>query len=594
MTKRIPEAAVDEVLARTDIRATIEPYVSLQSRGGRYWGLCPFHKEKTPSFSVSPQDGLFYCFGCHAGGSVLQFLMRIEGWSFVETVRELAQRSGVRLPELEESREAAQRRSKKDVYLRVMELACQFYEAQLRTQRGEVAVEYLKGRSVDGQTAKSFRLGFAPDDWSALMGALRAKQADPREVEEAGLVLPRKSGGHYDRFRNRVMFPVVDRMGRVVAFSGRALGPVDKQKYINSPEVPYFKKGEHLYGIHAAKEALRMTREAILVEGNFDVVTLHAAGINTVVAPLGTALTVSQARLLKRVSDSVVIVFDGDEAGQRAMIKAIGPCYEVELPVKAALLPEGEDPDTFVRSHGKAAFEALLGRARPLAEVALDRIIRPAVGMSPELRVQAGRSAGKLLQVIPKGALRRSYTEEAARRLELRPRDLVVAKTTRRQGTQVTPAQAEPTAKLSAKERLMVQLLIDDPSLVATFAQDRQLSETVRPALRPFLSALEEAAQGGEILRRERLMDEYEGPLRGPLLEAIFAPREYDTRDKEAIRKTLWQLQWDRVKQIKRQIQEELRAAEREDDQARLSDLENRDRQLTRELNDLQRQHTRG
>ena len=367
----IPESAVDEVLARTDIRTTIEPYIKLTRKGGRFWGLCPFHNEKTPSLSVSPDQGLFYCFGCGAGGSAIQFLTRLEGWTFVETVQELARRAGVTLPEPEDGRSAdavRRQRSEKEAYHHLMEQACRFYERALASDGAKQAVDYLKSRGVDGQTAKRFRLGFAPDGWSGLLDALRRNKVSEAAVEGAGMALPRKTGsGHYDRFRNRIMFPVVDQMGRVVGFSGRTLDSEVPQKYINSPELPFFKKGDHLYGIHAAKEQLRKTREAIVVEGNFDVVTLHAAGVGAAVAPLGTALTERQIRLLKRVSDRLVLVFDGDDAGRRAMLKCLGPCYTVELPVRAALLPQDSDPDSFVREQGVEAFQQLIERARPRA-----------------------------------------------------------------------------------------------------------------------------------------------------------------------------------------------------------------------------------
>lgn len=589
MAKRIPESAVDEVLARTDIRGVIEPYVKLQRRGGRLWGLCPFHREKSPSFSVSPEEGLFYCFGCSAGGSSIQFVMRIESWSFPEAIRELATRAGVQLPEEEHDPHQATRRSEKEAYFQILELACRFYEAELRQDRAQVAVEYLQKRGVDGVTAKAFRLGYAPNDWTALLGALRRNKLDEQAVEKAGLALARKSSGYYDRFRDRIMFPVIDRMGRVIGFSGRALGAVEKQKYINSPEIPFFKKGDNLYGIHAAKDALRIEREAIVVEGNFDVVTLHAAGFKTTLAPLGTALTESQVRLLRRVADSAVIVFDGDEAGQRAMRRALAPSYEVGLPVRAAILPENSDPDSFVREHGSEAFTALLKRARPLAEVAVDQTIGTAIGSSVEERVRAAKNAADVLSVLPDGPVRRNYTEDVARRLELRASDVAT-----RSKTAQRPDKTVVTQGLPARERLIIQLVVDEPSLATVLCQQTSFDHLVRAEIQPFIRHISHLSESETAPRLERVVSEFESPLREPILAALSGPREYDPSDKEAMRKTLWQLQVERVKQVKRQLAEKIRTAERADNDARMVELAEQDRLLNRELRELQRQQFRG
>jgi len=517
--------------------------------------------------------------------------MRIESWNFPEAVRELATRAGVQLPEEEHDPHQATRRSEKEAYFQILELACRFYESELRQTSAKVAVEYLQGRDVDGPTAKAFRLGYAPNDWTALLGALRRNKVDERAVEKAGLALPRKSSGYYDRFRDRIMFPVIDRMGRVIGFSGRALGVVDKQKYINSPEIPFFKKGENLYGIHAAKEALRTDREAVVVEGNFDVVTLHAAGFKTTIAPLGTALTESQVRLLRRVADSAVIVFDGDEAGQRAMRKALAPSYAVGLPVRAAILPDGSDPDSFVREHGQEAFAALLKRARPLAEVAVDQTIGQAIGSSVEERVRAAKNAAEVLSVLPAGPVRRNYTEDVARRLELRTTEVA---TRSKAAAESRPAEAAVVQGLPARDRLIIQLVVDEPTLATVLCQQASFDHLVRAEIQPFIRHISHLSELETAPRLERVVSEFDSPLREPILAALAGPREYDRSDKEAMRKTLWQLQVERVKQVKRQLAEEIRTAERADNDARMVELAEQDRLLNRELRELQRQQFRG
>jgi DNA primase len=596
MGSRIPESAVDEVLARTDIRSVIEPYVKLTLRGGRWVGLCPFHNEKTPSFHVSPDRGLFHCFGCKAGGSALQFLMQIEGWSFLDTVKELARRAGVHLPEPDDvdERAAKKARDDKERFFRTMERATRFYEEQLlRAREAQAARDYLKSRGVDAETAKSFRLGYAPDAWSGLLDALRRERIDEATLEAAGLVLQRKQGrGHYDRFRDRVMFPVIDAMGKVVAFSGRTLSREETQKYINSPELAYFKKGEHLYGLAAAKAALRTDKEALVVEGNFDVVTLHAAGFRTAVAPLGTALTEAQIRLLKRVCERIVLVFDGDRAGQAAMLKALGPCYAAGLPVRAAVLPEGADPDSLVRAQGAEALRALLEHARPLADVALDGVVGPAVGGNPDERVEAARKAGEVLALLPQGALRGAYETEVGRRLEIELGNLPAPSgptgRSRFDGDAEgdVPAVFEP---LPAIERMLVQILLTEPQHAEHVDIERHFFDDLRPALRLFLSRVADAVyEEGERVRVERLVDELEEPLRSQVLEAISGAREYDTR-LQPIETTLRQLQKRHVLGLKRELREALRVAEQRGDDALFARLLERDKRLTSELKDLSR-----
>jgi DNA primase len=610
MSERIPESTIDEVLARTDLVAVVQPYVQLTRKAGRFFGNCPFHKEKTPSFSVSPERGLFYCFGCGAGGSAIQFLMRAEGWSFPEAVRSLAKRAGVALPEPgtgPDQREARRRRDARDAYHRLLELATEFYEAQLSGGRYAAAVSYLSQRGVDEATARTFRLGYAPPGWQGLLDGLGKKGISGAEVERAGLAIARKGGGgYYDRFRDRIMFPVIDRMGHVVAFSGRALGSVESQKYVNSPELPFFKKGEQLYGLHAAKAHLRRDREAVLVEGNFDVVTLHAAGLRTTMAPLGTALTEQQLRLLRHLSDRCVLLFDGDEAGQKAMLRCLGPAYRAQVMVRAAQLPEGEDPDSYVRRHGTDALSEILERARPLAELAIDQIVAPAVGAPPEERLVAVEGVGEVLAHVGEAAVRRHYVEEVSRRLELAKREVVgilrrQARQRRRRASAggdeteraaegTLQAAAERRLRLTDRERLLVQLSVDRPDLAVRFAELEAGAHMVSAGVRHFVTSV--AAHWAEReaeARMERLVDDLEAGLRGAVLEALAADREYRSGESEALyEEVVWQLQVAFVRRQKRKLAEQLRAAEHSGNDERFAELADRDRRLNRQLRELQ------
>jgi DNA primase len=384
----ISERTILLVRERCDIQSVISETVKLVRRGRSWVGLCPFHKERSPSFHVTPERGMYHCFGCGEHGNVYTFVMRIEGMTFPEAVRRLAERAGIEIEETateqQRKEEQAARKGKEDLYA-VGHLAAHYYETMLREHPlAKVAQDELERRALVSASPtdavanalQAFRLGYAPAGWDGLATFLRQQGVSPHTAEQAGLLLPRSSGGgHYDRFRNRLMFPVIDLQGRVVAFSGRILpdpqtGLVDKEtgKYINSPETPVYRKGELVFGLFQARQSIRQAEEAVLVEGNFDVVSLHARGITNVVAPLGTAFTPEQGAMLKRFSHQVVLLFDGDAAGRKAVRSAQEPCKRAGLMAKAAVLPQGMDPDDFCRLKGAEAMQAVVKSSRGLIE----------------------------------------------------------------------------------------------------------------------------------------------------------------------------------------------------------------------------------
>lgn len=396
------------VKERTDLVALIGETVKLTRRGRSFTGLCPFHKEKTPSFHVSPDRGFFHCFGCKESGSAVDFLMKALGLSFQESITMLAERAGVPIEEVRggaaEREATAARRAKDDLYA-VNQLAATYYEQCLyggKLPLARYAFEELARRGLDprgresGETLdpvlhalQAFRIGYAPYGWDGLTTYLRTQGVSPVAAEKVGLLVPRQSGGgYYDRFRHRLMFAVVDVLGRVVAWSARALADPSEEelaaeglsperrdgppaKYVNSPESPIYTKGEHLFGLHQARQAIRQKGHAILVEGNFDVVALHARGLSNVAAPLGTAFTEAQAKLLKRFAPEVVLLFDGDAAGRKATRAARGAVRAGGLSARAATLPAGKDPDDLVRERGPAALEQLVTSAPGLFEYLL-------------------------------------------------------------------------------------------------------------------------------------------------------------------------------------------------------------------------------
>jgi DNA primase len=397
----IPDSFKQELLHRVDIVDVIERYVPLKKGGANYSACCPFHTEKTPSFTVSPTKQFYHCFGCGAHGNAISFLIEYQGLGYVEAVKDLAESVGMKMPEFEP-------RTKKpeggpDLY-EIMERACDYYREQLKA--APRAIEYLKGRGLTGKIAARFGIGYAPEGWQRLEGVFPS-YAD-KSLKEAGLVIDPEGGGRrYDRFRDRIMFPILNQRGSVIAFGGRVLGD-GEPKYLNSPETPLFEKGRELYGLTQARSAIRAAGRAIVVEGYMDVVALAQHGVEYAVATLGTATSASHVQKLLRQTDEVVFCFDGDAAGRKAAWHAL----EVSLPnladnkaMRFLFLPQEHDPDSFVREKGKEAFEKKLETARPLSEFFLDELKTRGDMRTLEGRSRLVHEAKPLLKQISARAL---------------------------------------------------------------------------------------------------------------------------------------------------------------------------------------------
>lgn len=373
-----------EIRESVDLVALVSEYVPLRRQGARFVGLCPFHQEKTPSFGVSRGKDFFYCFGCHESGDAISFLRKVEGLAFMEAVEKLAERAGIEVPKSDDPGQIALRRARarRERLAELMGLAQRFYEEQLASHpHAALARDELARRKVRDEVAKTFHLGYAPAGWDALARHLASQRVDLEEAVELGLIAPRsQGGGHYDRFRHRLMFPVADHHGRIIAFSGRALPPPadtppereTPAKYINSPEGPLYKKGQALFGLATARVAMRKHDRAIVCEGNFDLVAIFQAGFEHVLAPLGTAFTLDQARLIRRFAEEVVVVFDGDSAGRKATAAAHELLTAAGLRGRAVRLPDGHDPDSFLSAHGADAFAQLVANAPPILDFLID------------------------------------------------------------------------------------------------------------------------------------------------------------------------------------------------------------------------------
>lgn len=358
----IPETKIEEVRTASDVVDVVSNYVQLKRSGTNYFGLCPFHSEKTPSFSVNPNMGIFKCFGCGAGGDVFKFVMDVEHVDFPEAVRMLAEEAGIELPEDDDDAGRAAS-SEAETLEHALRLSARFFYRRLTdSKEGEAALEYVLGRGISRSSIKQFGIGYAPDSWDALLKHAEAEQVNPAVLERAGLVIPRKErDGWYDRFRGRVIFPIFSHSGRVVGFGGRILDPdSDQAKYINSPETPVYHKSEVLYGLYQARRTIRERKEVYVVEGYTDVVALHQHGIRNVVATCGTSLTPDHVRILKRYCDAIIFLNDSDTAGDASNMRSIDLALRQGLTPYVIELPAGEDPAGFVENHGGAELAAYL------------------------------------------------------------------------------------------------------------------------------------------------------------------------------------------------------------------------------------------
>ncbi|MFK7847920.1 MAG: DNA primase [Rhodothermales bacterium] len=360
----IPEDKIDAVRSASDIVEVVGEYVQLKRRGSNFVGLCPFHKEKTPSFNVNPGLGIYKCFGCGAGGNEFQFLMRVENLEFPEAVKVLAERANIVIIETDDQRQ--QSSEVESIYNALRFAGRFFYQSLTQEERGKTALDYLLNRGFTPETIKKFGLGYAPDGWDALLVAAGKENIDVQYLEKAGLIIPKKDGGgYYDRYRNRVIFPIFSHLSKVIGFGGRILKEEKKQpKYINSPETRVYHKGSVLYGLHQSKQAIRKREEVLLVEGYTDVISLFQAGVEHVVATSGTALTPDQIKLLKRYTQKVLVLYDSDSAGAAAALRGIDLLLAQGVTVYGLELPDGEDPDSFVRNHGADEFEKYMETKR--------------------------------------------------------------------------------------------------------------------------------------------------------------------------------------------------------------------------------------
>lgn len=479
MDNRIPDDVLEDILSRIDIVELIQGYIPLKRAGRNFKTNCPFHHEKTPSFMVSPDRQIYHCFGCGESGNAFKFLMRYDRMEFREAVEALAKKAGVILPQI--TGEDRQTNNLKEQLYQINELAASFYANLLHSKESSPIREYLIRRGIKYETAKQFKLGFAPDKWDALINHIRSKGYDLRSLDISGLIVAKDSGGYHDRFRNRVIYPIFDIKSRIIAFGARVLDD-SLPKYINSPETPLYVKGRNLYGFNLAKDSIRESDFAVIVEGYMDCIIPFQHGLQNIVASLGTALTCEQARLIKRYTHNVVVVFDPDAAGEAATLRSLDIFIEEGFTVRVVTLPKGFDPDSFVKKRGIDEFRKSIDSAQNLFDYKLSLLKLRHGHKSIESKARIVQEMLLTINRFKNAILKTEYIRKLAHELDLREEALIEELNKIRpdktavvvnfdNAGKVTKEEASPT------ERLLVKLMLEEQKIVSCVKDNLEPSD---------------------------------------------------------------------------------------------------------------------
>lgn len=536
------EAFVERVSEQTDILRIVQGYVPLKRRGNRYWGCCPFHQEKTASFSVLPDKGFFYCFGCHAGGNAFKFISLIENISYFDAIKLQAEKLGIPLPERKRSpQEVAREREIQDLR-KVNELARDFFHNCLTmTRMGERGKAYFAGRGIRQETIEEFQLGYAPPAWDKLSTAFLKRGIKQEFLLASGLCAERKQGGGlYDRFRGRVIIPIADERGRVVGFGGRVLDD-STPKYLNTPETVLFNKRKLLFGLDRSHRAIQQEGRAIVVEGYMDAISVFDAGVHNVVASLGTSFTPEHAKKLLHYAPEICFCYDSDEAGQKATIRALSIVRDTGARVRVIVVPDGKDPDEFIRKHGADAFRALVEKALPLVEYRLRYVLSHTNYDTLDGKVKALHEMMPVLAGIREAAVRSEYERRLAQTLMLD--EGIVRSDLRHYRPEAEEAQvrqpirkvvAKPDTALRKAGRLVIRMAWQDAAVIAHLETIVPLEGIRDPAQREILTFLKAAAEEGrpvDDISAATLSDEAAAELSRSLVEDLGGRDETEAYD---------------------------------------------------------------
>jgi DNA primase len=609
VAEHIPQEVIEEIRRRSDIVDVISEYLPLKGSGGNFKALCPFHSEKTPSFTITRQKQIFHCFGCGVGGNVFHFIMKYEHMTFPEAVASLAKRSGVLLPKSRSHALASAVEAVKERLYAMNELAAEFFhKLLLTTAQGEKARAYLKKRGIDERSVERFRLGYAPAGWDSLLRYGVERGFQPQMLAEVGLVKARDNGhGFYDRFRDRLMFPIHDVMGRVVALGGRLLENVpEAPKYLNSPETAIYKKGTLLYGIHLAKQATRADGRVLIVEGYLDLISLCQAGIENVVATLGTALTPSHVQLLKAYAKEAILVFDGDTAGRSAALRgkeyflqghvryflpgahvsSLKGALEGDLHARVVLLPQGHDPDTFVQHEGRDALLAMVREAQPFMEFLLDTEAAEHDLTSVQGKLAYVRKLLPLIVNMANQVERTEYLSALVKRTGIAPSALADELHKFRRGSRVQAQAATESSYFPSlgPERLLVQLLLTHRSWIPHVRAQVACDRVQEPNLRAILEALYLLAPDTGELEVATLLERLQNEQQRDLVARLVLEPLGDEGVQQQIDDCLGAIRRRGIEAQLKGLKEEMHVAERAGDMVRLAQLQRQFGELRRAL----------
>ncbi len=586
---RYPQTFIDDLKRQADIVRVIQDYVQLKKKGANWMACCPFHKEKTPSFSVSPTKEIFYCFGCHKGGSVFNFVMEIERVAFPEAIKIVADKIGMPLPKLIDDSRFEARRQESDEVVQLNSWALDWWQKQLESSaEGRIARDYLTQRELTDETQKTFRLGYAPDSWDALSSYLRQKGATQQQIERSGLVVNKEEGGSYDRFRGRLIFPVFDHQGRPIAFGGRTLKNEDA-KYINSPETSAYVKGRNLFGLNLTRDEIRRQGFAILVEGFLDLIVPYQFGVKNIAASLGTALTADQVKLLSRFAHKVVVNYDGDRAGVQAAKKSIEILLAEDLEVKVLVLPDNADPDEYIRKFGVTEYQRRRAQAQPHIQFVIENALRGRNLHRPAEKAEAVDEVLPYIRAVTSSVQKREYFDMAMDALRITDPSLrrefwISLRSRNPQVDTKQKIQGRRPATPTIAEQRMLELL---------FADDRKRDEILRILkpedyedlmTAPIFQAVIDLTRNGQRLDFDTLCEKTEPEnISASLIATVMMgdAGKWDTRELHAINQSLTPAECVfsfRVMKVQDQIEQlksELAEAERAEDAERVAALSN-------------------
>lgn len=573
-TGRIPENILEDILSRLDLAELIAGYIPLKRAGRNFRALCPFHHEKTPSFMVSPERQIYHCFGCNTGGNAFNFLMQYERMEFMEAVEALAKKVGVVLPE--KHKQDPHTISLATQLYKINELAAVFYENNLNSSEGATAKDYLLKRNLNSQALKLFKLGVASVKWEELINHLRQKNINLSLLEKAGLILSKQGGGYYDRFRNRIIFPIFDIKSRVLGFGARVLDNT-LPKYINSPETPIYTKGKHLYGLNFAYEAIREADFAVIVEGYLDCIMPYQAGIKNIVASLGTALSAEQIRLIKRYTHNVVIIYDADDAGQMATLRTLDLFIEEGMSVKVVSLPQGFDPDLFVRKNGIEKFKEKIQEAKNIFDYKLS-MLKSRYNFK-EIEAKA-KIASEMLPTINKfknAVLRSEYIKQLAEELNLEEEALLQELKKVKPDKQYPDLDAALDRKLPSinpTEKLLLKLILEETALISRIRGRLTPADFQDERASRILSIMLELVEQGKNIEPSNLINYLDDDsISQVICESALTPR-IPCEDKEKIvQDCIQRLKKGKARLKKERLHEEIKIAQQSGDPDKVNRL---------------------